>query len=126
MIVYLKLIFKYMKILLPKIVEKDLLKLVLSKKSILILMEKIKKQNIEEIYLKRPFVKIKISIFWLTLRIIWEYRKMSWNLVLVLIIKKTNKKYWENLIWSKEIENKVINILPKISDDIKNNKYIIY
>lgn len=48
MIVYLKLIFKYMKILLPKIVEKDLLKLVLSKKSILILMEKIKNRILKK------------------------------------------------------------------------------
>lgn len=115
-----------MKIILPQIVEKELFKILISDKSIESLIKKIKTQDIEKIYLKRPFVKIKVSFFWLVLRIIWEYRKIDWVLVLILIFKKTDKKYWNNLVWSKEIENKIINLLPKIWEDMKNNNYKIY
>lgn len=115
-----------MKIILPKTAEKDLFKMLISDKSIEELIEKIKLQNIEKIYLKRPFVKIKVSFFWLTFRIIWEYKKIDWFLVLILFFKKTNKKYWNNLIWSKEIESKIINILPKIWDDLEKNNFKIY
>ena len=115
-----------MKIILPKTVEKDLFKILVSDKSIEWIINKIKTQDIEKIYLKRPFVKIKVSFFWLTLRIIWEYKKNNWILVLILIFKKTDKKYWDNLIWSKEIENKIINILPKIWEDMKNNNFKVY
>ena len=115
-----------MKILLSKSIEKDFLKIIISKKSLKFLIEKIKKQNIESIYLKRPFVKIKISIFWLTLRIIGEYRKINWILILILIFKKNCKKNWENIFWSKDIDKKIKNTLKKISKDIQNKDFDIY
>jgi len=52
-----------MKIILPQIVEKELFKILISDKSIESLIKKIKTQDIEKIYLKRPFVKIKVSFF---------------------------------------------------------------
>jgi hypothetical protein len=71
-------------------------------------------------------VKIKVSIFNDTFRIIWEYRKINWLLVFILIFKKSNKKYWDNLIRSKDIEILTKNMLLKIKDDIVNKKYNIY
>jgi len=115
-----------MEVLVTKSIEKELYKILSSQKSIDFFINKLKKKNIENIYIKRPFVKIKVSVFWLALRIIGEYRKVEWRLVLILIVKKADKTYWSNLTWSKEIEHKVISILPKLSQDIKNLHYKIY
>jgi len=114
------------KILISETVKNELLSIFKSQKIIDILINKIKNKNIENIYLKRPFVKIKVSIFNDTFRIVWEYRKIKWTLVFILIFKKSNKKYWNNLTWSKEIENLTINMLSKIKEDILNKTYKIY
>ncbi len=115
-----------MEILITHCVEKEFKKVLHSQKSVNFFIRKIKQTDIEELYLKRPFVKIKVSIFWLALRVVWEYRKIEWRLVLILILKKSDKHYWYNLTWSKEIEHKVISMLPKISTDLKNLHYKIY
>ena len=113
-------------ILITKSIKKELDWIFTSNKSINLLIKKLKSQEICNIYLKRPFVKIKISIFSNVLRLIWEYRKINWILVLILIFKKSDKKYWDNTIWSKDIENLVINKLSKISQEIKENEYNMY
>jgi hypothetical protein len=58
------------KILITESVQKKLISIFKSQKIIDILIKKIKLVNIEDIYLKRPFVKIKVSIFNDTFRII--------------------------------------------------------
>jgi hypothetical protein len=60
------------------------------------------------------------------LRIVWEYRKIDWILVLILILKKTDKKYWNNLVWSKEVEDKIWTLLPKILKNLEDNNYKVY
>lgn len=105
---------------------KELKNILKSSKIIDILIKKLKNKNIENIYLERPFVKIKVSLFDFNLRIIWEYRKINWILVLILIFKKSDKKYWNNLIWANQIENLTKNMLIKITKDIKEWKYNIY
>lgn len=115
-----------MKVLISKTVKKDISKIFSSKNSIHLLVKKIKNTNIENIYLKRPFVKIKISFLWINFRIIWEFKKINWILVFILLLKKSNKKYWDNLIWSDDIEKLILNRLESIQKDILNWEYEFY
>lgn len=59
-----------MNILVATGVGKELTKLFKSEKVISIFLEKLKHINPELIYLKRPYVKIKVSLFSTTFRII--------------------------------------------------------
>ena len=115
-----------MKILLTQTVEKELIKTFSSQKSVDFFIKKIKENNQDTIYIQRPFVKIKVGVFWLSLRVVWEYRKVWGQLVIILIIKKSDKRYWNNLLWSKEIKQKVCWTLWKIAKDISLNNYKIY
>lgn len=115
-----------MRILISKTVEKDIYKVFSSQNSINLLVKKVKAINIENIYLKRPFVKIKVSILSINFRIIWEFKKLNWILTLILLFKKSNKKYWTNLVWSDDIEKLVLNKLENIQKDIINWDYKLY
>lgn len=59
-------------------------------------------------------------------RFIWEFTKVNWILTIILIFKKSDKKYWTNLIWSKEIEDLILNKLKHIQKDILNWDYKLY
>lgn len=113
-----------MKIIIANCVERDLNKL-LSKVEFFILLKKLKKTNVEGIYLKRPFVKIKISILKKVIRLIAEFKKEKWVLVLNLIFLKADKTFWENITWNK-VEEKLLLQLTKIDNDLRNLNFKIY
>lgn len=52
-----------MKILLSETLEKDLNKIFSWENAKIIFLNKLKEINLELIYLKRPYVKIKVSLF---------------------------------------------------------------
>ena len=56
----------------------------------------------KEINLEIPYKKYKINISWITIRwvyVIW----INWIYLPIFIVKKSDKKYWMNLILTKEL-----------------------
>jgi len=115
-----------MKILVSNILSKELSKFFQSDKTLNIFLNKLKRQKPELIYLKRPYVKIKVSLFDISFRIIAKYDKNNDILVLIFVKNKTNKTFWENIFWNKDLEEKINFRIEKISDDIENNNYKLY
>lgn len=81
------------------------------------LVLKLKEINI--IKLKNPFFKIKTNINWISLRWIWVLNDKE-SLIPIFLVTKNNKKFWENLILSKEVLEKVNNLFFKYSKDFEN------
>ncbi len=115
-----------MKIIISNIVSKELSIFFKSDKTLNIFLDKLKNQNSKFLYLKRPYIKIKVSLFDISFRIIAKIDKNNQLLVLVFIKNKTNKLFWENIFWNKWLEQKINIRLNKISDDIELWNYKLY
>jgi len=75
--------------------------------------------------LKHPFDKIKFKYVWIDIRwllFIWIADK----LFPIFIIKKSNKKYWNNLVLNYEITKIAEWKLEKVLLDFKNDDFKIY
>ena len=115
-----------MKILVSETLEKDLNKIFNWENAKIIFLNKLKEINPELIYLKRPYVKIKVSLFNISFRIIWKFQIINWILVLIFVLKKIDKTFWENIIWNKTFESKIDIRLLKINQDIEKWSYKLY
>lgn len=115
-----------MKILVSYTTEKELNKIINSDNAKIVFFNKLKNINPELIYLKRPYVKIKVSLFNIAFRIIWKFKKINWILVLIFVLKKVDKNFWENIIWNKRLENRIDFKLGKINEDIEKWNYKLY
>lgn len=76
--------------------------------------------------MKRLYLKIEVSLFDVSFRIITKYNIKNDILIVIFIQNKTNKNFWENILWDSTLEKKINNRIYKISDDIENNDYKIY
>ena len=79
----------------------------------------------KNIRLNFPLDKIKFSYVWIDIRgiiFIWIKNKI----LPIFIIKKSNKKYWNNLILNKEINEITKLKLKNCLDDIDNNDFKLY
>lgn len=86
--------------------------------------EMLKKSFSDNLYLKRPVMKFKIKLNWVSYRVVWI---IKWEIILpILIFHKKEKKFWENLIWNKELEILIDFYATKHQSDIENKKYKIY
>ena len=75
-------------------------------------------------YLKRPIMKFKIKINRLSYRIVWLVKNEK--IVPILIFLKKDKKFWENIIWNKELEILINHYSSKMEFDFKNKDIKIY
>lgn len=83
--------------------------------------QELKKSFINNIYLKRPIMKFKIKLNWVSYRVVWL---IKWNIILpILIYLKKDKKSWDNIIWNKELKILINHYSSKMEFDIKNNFY---
>lgn len=116
-----------MKILITDSVNLDLLSIIKSeknkKKFLLKIREKINLNWWKNIFLKRPFIKIKVNFLNISFRIIAENNIENNFVVLMLFFKKSDKNFWENLVWSDELEKKIKNQMIKIQSDLLFDKY---
>lgn len=85
--------YSVMRILVSDTLKKDIEKLFHSENILSIFLAKISKVNPEKIYLKRPYVKIKITIFSYTLRVIARYIPENSLLIPLFILEKKNKRF---------------------------------
>jgi len=97
-------------------------------KKILLLVDLIKLTNkikiINLILLKYPYLKLKITIWWIAIRGVLLKTKW-WNWVFLIICLKKDKNCWYNLTFDsikKEIEYMEIKVL----EDIKNKNFEKY
>ena len=80
---------------------------------------------LNEIYLKRPFMKFKFKFCNKAIRLL-VMKKENKNVVIpIFITDKNDKQYWYNMIW-KNIEFKVLKIVNNINLDIENERYEIF
>ncbi len=112
-----------MNIIITKTFKKDFLK-ILHKKSLKIFCLKLKKENF--FLLEEPYKKFKFDINWTSIRWIIVLHNDKINLIPLFIIKKSNKKYWMNLILNKEIKKIIILKYDKSINDIENDHFEIY
>ena len=80
---------------------------------------------IHEIYINRPFMKIKFNFCNKTIRLVVSKDEDALLIIPIFITDKNDKSYWYNMIW-KNIETKVLNIMENITKDINNQKYKVY
>ena len=84
----------------------------------------LKKSFNSKIYLKRAIMKFKIKINSLSYRLVALVKDNK--IVPILIFLKKDKKYWENLIWNKELEILINHYSWKIQEDIINDNIKIF
>ena len=114
-----------MKIIITKTFLKDYEK-ILNKNKLEKVISKIKqKLELDLIYLKRPFLKIKFNIDNISVRLVWKYIENRFLLFPIFIYKKTDKNNWYNIVW-KEIELKVLDRMIKLDLDLNNWNFKIY
>jgi len=77
------------------------------------------------LYLKRPYIKIKVKLCNKWLRIVARYDEKSDNLLIVLVYNKSDKQYWYNLTWDK-VKNLIILKLRKIEKEIIAGDYFVF
>jgi len=82
-----------MKVLVSATVEKEVYKIFSSHKLQELLFLKISEQKHNIIYIKRPYLKIKMKIFSSSLRIIARYFYEKDLLVIIFVLKKTDKNF---------------------------------
>ena len=88
------------------------------------LSQELKKSFTDNLYLKRPIMKFKVKINWVSYRIVWL---VKWDAILpILIYLKKDKKSWDNLIWNKELEILINHYSSKIEYDIRNKFFKIF
>ena len=114
-----------MKIIITKTFLKDYEK-VLNKNKLEKVISKIKqKLELDLIYLKRPFLKIKFNIDNISIRLVWKYIENRFLLFPIFIYKKTDKNNWYNIVW-KDIELKILDRMIKLDLDLNNWNFKIY
>lgn len=83
----------------------------------------VKLKKTEYLQLDEPFCKVKLKLNNVAIR--WIVLLNINNSVLpVYIVLKTDKKYWNNLIINKEVEEILEKLAKEIEIDLKNNNYI--
>jgi len=82
-------------------------------------------QNLEAMYLKRPILKLRIKVSNIHIRLACKYIEDRFLLFPILIYKKSDKNYWENLIWN-NIEEVIQQQLIKIDSDLQSWNYTTY
>ena len=115
-----------MRVLVSWTVEKEVFKIFSSLKLQEVLFTKISEQTHNIIYIKRPYIKIKLRIFSSSLRIVARYFPEEDLLILLFVLKKTDKNFWENIYWDKDTELRVIQRNERINSDIKKSNYKLY
>ena len=114
-----------MKIIITKTFLKDYEK-ILNKNKLEKVISKIKqKLELDLIYLKRPFLKIKFNIDNISIRLVWKYIENRFLLFPIFIYKKTDKNNWYNIVW-KDIELKILDRMIKLDLDLNNWNFKIY
>ncbi len=83
---------------------------------------KLSQKSHKLIDLKYPYKKCKFEINYVSVRWIILISKDS-DLIPLFVIKKKNKKMWDNLVLDKETMKYIESLLPKILNDIKNYKF---
>jgi len=79
----------------------------------------------KEINLEHPYKKYKFNISWIAIRGVYVISIKNF-LLPIFIIKKFDKKYWMNLVLTKELIN-ILNLkYSKSLDDIENKSYSLY
>ena len=81
------------------------------------LVNKLKSTRI--ISLTNPYVKIKITIKWISIRWIWIFNDFK-KLIPIFFVLKKNNQYWKNLVMNKEILQKINNKLATYKKDFNN------
>ena len=116
-----------MKILITDSVKSDLLSIIKSenskKKFLLKIKEKINWNWWKNIFLKRPFIKIKVNFLNITFRIVAENNLENNLVILMLFFKKSDKNFWENLVWNPELEKKIKSRMVQIQSDLLSDRY---
>lgn len=88
------------------------------------LAKELKRAFHNDIYIKRPIMKFKIRLNWVSYRIVWL---VKWDIIVpILIYLKKDKKHGENIIWNKELEILINHYSPNIEKDIKWNEYKVF
>ncbi len=82
-------------------------------------------QNLEKMYLKRPILKLKIKISNIHIRLACKYIEDRLLLFPILIYKKSDKNYWNNLVWE-NVEEIINQQLIKIESDLQKWNYNVY
>lgn len=75
---------------------------------------------------KIPYKKYKFTISWISIRWIIVIHDNRVSVIPIFIIKKSDKTYWNNLIFNKKMDN-ILNLkYDKAIQDIENNDYKVY
>ena len=72
-----------------------------------------------------PYQKYKFNISWISIRWVAIIHNNQINIIPLFIIKKSNKKYWMNLILNKEIKDFLNFKYDKAIRDIENDNFEI-
>ncbi len=112
-----------MKIVITNTFKKDFLKIFLHEKMINIFINKLKESNL--IYLNSNIFKFKFHIRTLSVRWILLVN-INDKYIPILIVKKSDKQFWQNLVFDKKLENKLLTIIPKIENDILENNFTTF
>ena len=89
-----------------------------------VLSKELKKSFNDNIYIKRPIMKFKIKINWLSYRLVWIVKDNK--IVPLLIYLKKDKAKWWNIVWNNELEILVNHYSSKIKKDIDSLDFKIY
>jgi len=112
-----------MKIILTDSTKKNFLKIC---NELDLLIKKIKSVLFKKgIYIKRPYLKIKINLCNKALRLVWKYEKDIWIFLLIVILEKKNKNLWENIRWD-TINKTILLNMQKIEKELNDWKYKVF
>ncbi len=112
-----------MNIIITDTFEKEFKNIFKSESLLLTFSKKLKK--VERIKLKHPLEKIKFNFSWISIRwiiFIW----IGDNLLPIFIVKKSDKRFWNNLILNKEVQILCKNKLKKCLLDFENDKFKLF
>ncbi len=112
-----------MNIIITDTFKKDFLKIFKWKNDIFLFSKELRKTRF--INLKNPFQKYKLTFSWISIRWILLLNIAN-NCIPLYVVKKSNKKYWMNLVLDKELEKILENKYFKIKEDINNDDFEIY
>ena len=84
-----------------------------------------KEATIHELYLNRPFMKLKFNFCDKAIRLLVMKKENKHIVIPIYITDKNDKKYWYNMTWD-SIKNKTKNIIKDIYFDIDNDNFENY
>ena len=87
------------------------------------LVNELKKEKL--ITLKIPLFKVKLKLNKISIRWIVLVNHKNYILPIFIVLKK-DKKYWENLILNKELQNIIEKLSKEIEIDLINKDFIKY